>query len=29
MNTDKNVLLLLFLEYLLLFLDDIVEEECE
>ena len=29
MNSDTLVLLLIFLEYVLLFLDDSVDEECE
>ena len=29
MNANKLVLLLIFLEYVLLFLDDNVDEECE
>ena len=29
MNTDALVLLLIFLEYVLLFLDDNMDEECE
>ena len=29
MNADTLVLLLIFLEYVLLFLDDNVDEECE
>ena len=29
MNTETLVLLLIFLEYVLLFLDDNVDEECE
>ena len=29
MNTDKLVLLLIFVEYVLLFLDDNMDEDCQ